>query len=446
MLIAIVLCSLSFVICLSAGRRSLIWGLVAVAAVGYFYGIVRANVNAPAAHFIFDAGVVGLYAALVFRPLGHEQQYRMAALKAWVGLLIIWPLLLFFIPLQDPLVQLVGLRGNIFLLPFLLLGAQLQSHDRCKLAVSFAVLNLVAFGFGVAEFFIGVPQFFPRNEVTELIYKSKDIANFTAYRIPATFGSAHAYAGTMVLTLPLLIGALVRKWRVYLMICAISASLMGVLMSGARVHFVVAALVVMAASFSLRKRLGSALGWLILLVCIGWVASNQERLQRFAQLKDPEVIVTRLSSSVNMGFMDAAAQYPLGNGLGGGGTSVPYFLRDRIYKPISLENEYARIMLEQGIIGLFFWVTFIGWLLTRHFDARRDPWRIGRRLAWCTCAAYFSVGVIGTGLLTSIPQTSLFLLLAGWIAVSPLPAQTTAVSQAPPQSDRSSHNIAEQYV
>ena len=58
----------SFVLCLGAfvgvfwfTRRSLVAGLSAALAVGYMYGIVRANVPQSFSHFIFDAGAGGLY-------------------------------------------------------------------------------------------------------------------------------------------------------------------------------------------------------------------------------------------------------------------------------------------------------------------------------------------------------------------------------------------------
>jgi hypothetical protein len=80
-----------------------------------------------------------------------------------------------------------------------------------------------------------------------------------------------------------------------------------------------------------------------------------------------------------------------------------------------MENEYARIMLEQGIAGLLIWILFILWLLTHRRERRPDAWYLGRRLAWVSCAVYFMIGLTGTGLLTSIPQSGLFLLLVGWV-------------------------------
>jgi hypothetical protein len=80
-----------------------------------------------------------------------------------------------------------------------------------------------------------------------------------------------------------------------------------------------------------------------------------------------------------------------------------------------MENEYARIMLEQGIIGLLIWIVFIIWLFTRREPNRRDSWYLGRRLAFVACAASFVTGLIGTGLLTSVPHSALLFLLVGWV-------------------------------
>jgi hypothetical protein len=81
-----------------------------------------------------------------------------------------------------------------------------------------------------------------------------------------------------------------------------------------------------------------------------------------------------------------------------------------------MENEYARIMLEQGIFGLCLWVAFIVWLLTRTRGKRFDSWQHGAQLAWYACAMSFGFGLLGTGLFTSVPQTCLLLISAGWVA------------------------------
>ena len=395
-------------------------GLVAVFAVGYAYGITRANLPETYSHFIFDSGVLGLYATQLFRRLSPLNESKVSPLRPWFEFLVAWPLLLFLIPIQDRLVQLVGLRGNIFFLPFLLFGARLDGDDRHRLALWIAGLNLAAFAFAGAEYLMGLERFFPHNRMTELIYISKDIAGHTAFRIPSIFANAHAYASTMAITLPLLIGSVVqnrkRDRHSYLLVAAIVSSLLGILMTGTRTHFVVAGIILIVATFSLRTRVAYALGWLILLGGIGWGISGEDRLQRFLSLSDTDAVAERVAVSVNMSLVDAAQQYPMGNGLGGGGTSIPYFLQDRIKNPVVLENEYARIMLEQGILGLVIWLAFIFWLLTRRDNWQtHDPWHVGRRLAWCACASYFAASVVGTGMLTAVPFTSLLLLSAGWI-------------------------------
>lgn len=413
------LCLISFALCYWAGRRSLVSGIVAVLAVGYAYGITRANVPETFSHFIFDAGVVGLYVAQLFRRLSPIEEIKVAPLRMWLEFLIAWPLLLFLVPIQDLLIQFVGLRGNIFLLPFIFLGARLSGEDRYRLALWIAGFNLLAFCFAGTEYILGLERFFPHNHVTELIYLSKDVVGHTSYRIPASFANAHAYGGTMVIGLPLLLGALVQKHKtnlqLQLLVLGVGTALLGILMSAARSHFIVAAVLVVVATFSLRSRFGYALGWLILLCGVGWLVSGEQRLQRFKELGSPEAVQERISWSVNMNFVEIAKQYPFGNGLGGGGTSIPYFLQDRIINPIGMENEYARIMLEQGLVGLFIWVLFIVWLLSRRDRDPYDSWYLGRRLAYVSCFVFFVSALIGTGLLTSIPQSSLFFLLVGWV-------------------------------
>src|SRR6266566_2057292 len=144
MTLSLYLCLISFAFCYWAGRRSLVSGLVAVLAVGYAYGITRANVPETFSHFIFDAGVVGLYAAQLFRRLSPIEEGRVAPLRMWLEFLIAWPLLLFLVPIQDLLVQFVGLRGSIFLLPFIFFGARVDADGRYRLARWVAGLNMLA--------------------------------------------------------------------------------------------------------------------------------------------------------------------------------------------------------------------------------------------------------------------------------------------------------------
>ncbi|MET0626548.1 MAG: hypothetical protein ABW250_26675, partial [Pyrinomonadaceae bacterium] len=428
-MLSVGLCLLAFAFSYAAGKRSLVAGLSVVFAVGYLYGILRANVPEPSSHFIFDAAVAGLYLTQLWRRPSGEERRSQQLLRLWVGLLVAWPVILFFVPVQSYPVQMVGLRGNVFLLPFLLLGGRLRDEEVYKLALWLGALNLLAAAFAGAEFFLGVERFYPRNEVTDLIYKSAVDDDFmnpersTALRIPSTFTSAHAYAGMMVMSLAFLIGAWAlprergRRER-RLLYAAMAVSLVGVFAAAARSPVVILAAMLVTVFLSVRLR---AHGWVFLLVMlagVGWIVSSEARLQRFMTLQDVEFVGERVSWSVNDNFTQLLAEYPLGNGLGGGGTSMPYFLASEVSPPSTyMENEYARIVLEQGVLGLCLWVAFIGWLFTRRNIRRSDPWHVGRRLVWVACAAFFATGMIGKGLFTSIPGTALILLGAGWIAV-----------------------------
>jgi hypothetical protein len=437
----LVICLAGFALALLTGRRSLTAGLGSVLTVGYLYGILRANYLDTFAPFLFDAAALGFYAGVLLRPLPPAGGPT-AALRGWVFVLAGWVVVMFFLPLQHPLIQLVGLRGNAFLLPFLLVGGWLRGEDAGRLSVWLACLNVLAVGFAAAEFVVGVPAFYPQNAVTELIYNSNDVAGYTALRIPATFANAHAYAGTMVSTVPWLVGALVqpgRRWwaRGWLMI-GIAAALLGVFLTATRVGIVLLCVLVLVTTVSGRLRGASWLGWVAMLAGVGYVVSTEERMQRFLTLFNTEEVLERMEGSVNLSFFELLSRYPMGNGLGAGGTSIPFFLQGLIANPVSLENEYSRILLEQGVVGLALWAAFIAWVFTRPTPPRGAPWWLGWRLLWYASAGNFALAVLGTGLMTAIPMTVLLFLGLGFMATYH-PAPAPAVARDPvrgPGDDR----------
>ena len=301
-----------------AGKRSLRAGIAAVICVGYAYGIVRANILHTLTHLLFDGAVLALYMTQLFEGRGVDYRYRTQDLRVWLVLLIAWPTLLFAVfPGNAPLVELVGWRANVFLLPFLLLGARLDDEDIYEIARVVAILNIGAALVGSAEFVLGIDRFFPENAVTEIIFKSKDLVGRTAYRIPSTFTSGHAYAGTMVLTLPFLTAGWMRsrggRWHLTFGI-AIIATVLGVFMAAARIHTVVAAILIVVATFSGGMALGQRFRWVLALAVIVWVVGGDERLQRFTTLRDTEMIATRVSGSVNESFVDVVSDTPSATG------------------------------------------------------------------------------------------------------------------------------------
>src|SRR5713226_1137409 len=182
-MVALLICIVGFLGALWAGRRSLSAGCLIVAAAGYGYGILRANLFTPFSHFIFDSALVGLYASqFLFKAKGAADRTHNPLLNSWVFLLIAWPLLLLFLPFQPLLVSIVGLRGNMFLLPAILIATRLRSEDLTRLAYGFAVLNLIACSFGIAEYTIGIEPFYPLSPLTSTIYGSYDSGG--GHRIP----------------------------------------------------------------------------------------------------------------------------------------------------------------------------------------------------------------------------------------------------------------------
>ncbi len=427
---AIGVCVVAFLLCYWAGRRSLGQGLVALMVVGYFYGILRANLLTAASHFIFDAGMIGLFLSPKWRAVSQAEKKHSRVLLLWAAFLIAWPCLLLFLPFQPFLVSLVGLRGNVFFIPLLLIGGRMNRKDLIELSVGMAILDLVAVGFASVEYVLGVPRFYPMSPVTDIIYASQDVQG-GFFRIPAIFTSAHAFGGTMVNTMPFLIGlwnSAQNRFHRLLGLIALPAALLGILMSATRQNFVFgSAMIVFVIATSKMKPKHRAV-FLVIIGLIAIAALTNSRFQRFKSLGDTEGVTERIAGSVNRGFWEIFVQYPMGNGLGGGGTSMPYFLQGQVRNPIGMENQYAAILSEQGVIGLFIWLAFVGWFFLRVRVAfAKGPWATTRRMLWCLTAVILATGWIGTGMLTSIPGTVLMMLAIGW---STLPQRSTVPADA----------------
>src|SRR5579871_115166 len=414
---SILLCFLALASTFWAGRRSLGLGIAVLLAWGYTFGIVRANLMTQACYFIFDAALLGLYVSQKWFDRGDAK--RAGVLRTWLAILVIWPILILVLPFQPLLVSLVGLRGSILFLPMLLLGSKMRSSDLRQLWIGLAVLNLVALGFAVAEYLLGVPRFYPYNAATLIIYSSVDVAG-GFYRIPAIFSNAHSFGGTMVASIPFLIGGWDEakgKSRI-LALAGIVAAFFGVLMSATRLNFIIGVALLGAAMWNRSMKGSRRMVFVLLVGVLSVVALRNERFQRFKSLSDTESVESRISGSVNRTFLEILLEYPMGNGLGGGGTSLPYFLEGQVRNPIGMENEYVRIMAEQGVIGLIAWAGFVLWFFSRLPIAfGGTSWVTSRKLVFSLSAFGLLAGLIGTGMLTAIPHTAMLLLGMGWTSL-----------------------------
>ncbi len=328
---------------------------------------------------------------------------------------------MFLIPMQHPLIQLVGLRGNAFLVPFLLVGCRLTREEALGLAMWLSALNHVALAFGIAEYFLGVPAaFYPENPVTQIIYRSKDVAGFTAFRIPATFSNSASFGATMAISVPWILGGWVQPglvdWRRGFLVSGVVMAMVGVFLCASRTPVVLLGVVAVAATLSGRLRGAIWLVWALVILGVGYIVLNEDRMQRFLSLQDTEFVMQRIEGSINMSFVDLLLTYPFGNGLGAGGTSIPFFLQYLLTDVIWVENEYARIFLEQGVAGLALWLAFIVWIARRRPADGRDRWLFGKQLLWLYVLAVFANSALGVGLMTAIPGSAIFFLSIGFLA------------------------------
>lgn len=401
-------------------RLSLGHGLAWVVGVGYFNGVIRANYLSVFTTFMFDAALLGLFlGAAVFhrqrivpilgRPLGH-----------WWLALSAWPLLLALVPINDYFIQAIALRATVWFLPALLLGACVNGRDVSVLRSALVWLNLAALAVGLYVYRNGVEAVYPENAVTEIIYNSRD-AGDGYRRIPSTFLSSHAYGATMFASIIFLVsGMITGRPRASTKAClaiGVAAAVVGVAMCGARQPILGAMLVLFGAWWAggFSARLGGVV--FVLIAGGAFVVSFDERFQRILTLEDSEAVAVRLHGSMNEQFVDLLFKYPVGAGMGTSvGTSVPYFLADRAPTPIGMENEYSRILVDQGWVGLVLWIGFLIWLHARPPSMKTSQGQSAAGLFYAATFVSWATAAIGTGTLTSIPGSFLLLLQMGAVA------------------------------
>lgn len=416
-------CFLSFLLVVRLGWRSLGRGVGATLAVGFFYGILRGRFPDGYSHFMFDSALLGLYLSQFSRAPSREVQARTRAVKAWTLALGLWPLVAILtsigLPTAQPLaIQLVGLRASVLFLPVLVLGGRMSPEDMSQVYRWILALTPVAFVFALLELRFGVETFFPLNDITAIIHMSSDVGEERFLRIPATFGNAHAYAGTMLGVLPILMGWERRaRWRV-VRIAVLVAAVLGIFISGARTPVIQLGLMVVLLVLTTPLPRGWLAGMAVVGVIVAYVVSDNPRFRRFETLEDTDYVQERVSWSLNKSLFEVVSDFPMGSGLGSAaGTNVPFFLMSEALPQLGLENEYGRIALEQGLPGLVLWACFILWaLLRRPKDVARRWGLFQLRLMWILSLLAWGNAMIGTGLLTSIPFTLLLMLQMGLVA------------------------------
>jgi hypothetical protein len=402
--------------------RSIGLGLLAVIGVGYFNGVVRANFLSIHTTFMFDSALLGLYLGFIAGwPRELATVFRSPAGK-WVIVLIAWPAMLTLVPVNDYLVQLVAFRGTVWFLPVLLIASCMRARDLTVIARGLSVLNLAALGGAIYVYQFGVESLYPRNAVTDIIYKSQDVAGFQYHRIPSFFLSAHAYGGAMLFSLPFLLDRLFGRGVALLdrtlALAGTAAALLGILMCAARVPAVVLGIMLVIAW--VVARLSPLIGILAVgIVTTGAaVALTNERLQRVMTLEETEIISDRVRASANESFFELMADYPAGAGMGSSfGTSIPYFLADRAPVAVGLENEYSRIHIDQGLVGLGLWLAFLVWLFHRPPPAMLNvPWGLGIVFMYSLALTNWLTAFMGAGTLSSVPGSVLLLMQMGILA------------------------------
>jgi hypothetical protein len=427
-MIGIALCIFAFALTYRLARQSLGAALSSLFAFGYAYGLLRAYVTDVGTHFVFDAALAGVYAGRFSVPTTEEERARSQTARTWALVLAGLPVVCMayspILPDSQPLlIQVVGLRDATYALPLLILGARIKREDLDTLAQVVAALNLLALGCAMLEYIYGVEAIVPQSRVTDIVFMAKDVSTLGGnfYRIPSTFVSAHSYGGAMALSLPFVTHGLESGRRTRLLCWAgLGAAAIGTFLCGARLPVVVLAAATIYVLLSLRMRAATIFAFAVSGCGVLYLVTHLERMQRFMTMADSDEITNRLAGSVNMGFFDLLTSYPLGAGLAKAfGTSIPYFLSADALPQVGIENEYGHIAVEEGVLGLALWISFLAIVISRRQQATVTS-QAGATYVRALVAATWLSALMGSGALYGVPSASLLLILMGIRIAEPI--------------------------
>ena len=231
-MISIGLCVVAFLACVYMGRKSLVAGLCTLMAVGYAYGIVRANLPDGFSHLIFDAGTLGPLCRAARRGVSRVAAHAVRGRAQLADRAD---------RVADGAVRhaLAGSADSAGRparqhLPAAVRAARLAAHRRRRLQAGAVVRRAER-----RRRRCWPPSSSPSASSRSSRATPSPISSIAArtsrttprYRIPSSFANAHSYAATMVLTIVIIAGAWVQghhgKWQPRLMGAGLLASVLG---------------------------------------------------------------------------------------------------------------------------------------------------------------------------------------------------------------------------
>ena len=202
------------------------------------------------------------------------------------------------------------------------------------------------------------------------------------------------------------------------MLAGLVAACIGVAICGSRAPIVAGVMIIIVAwifsGFSVRVGMPIVVGF----VAVTALIFSNERFQRITSLAEQNVVAHRFKGSVNETFFGLLFEYPFGAGMGSSvGTSIPYFLQTRAPKPIGLESEYSRILIDQGWIGLLLWLLFIFWLHVPwpRTQGSRSAFHFGTIMIYAGSLTTWATATLGAGVLSAVPGSAILLINMGII-------------------------------
>ncbi|MEX2628339.1 MAG: hypothetical protein WD341_00260 [Tistlia sp.] len=429
------------------------WGFLGLLIYMPFAGVVTLALHPADFPKLLKDLLFAIPCLVMFFASGRDGLAR-AALPSWLGLAIALFAFVAFAQAGNPSlydwrVAVIGLKVALLYIPLIYVAA---AYCETRADVELLMRRLLLVGlvpclFGILCFFLAIAVGYQPLMTALYGEAARGVTQgFTRFdfgthlgRFNSTFTFAAQYGQfTLAMLVPgyaVAFGDSQARWRLLGRI-SLAVFVVAGLLSGSRSLFVFAPLLLLLALLvdaRITKLLaGVLLGPLFMLAVLELLGFDV--LQLFTGVGD---LAASYSQDVAVGdLLGTLAQHPLGTGTGMGTVAARHVLPDTV-RLVTVENYYAKIVLEMGVFGLLALLALFGGILLTGFGARRQTGGTALQPVASILFAYLLTIMVTSGkgwALDLDPVNVYFWVFAGLLLKLPrLASPATAAAAAPQQ-------------
>lgn len=399
------------------------FGVFFIVIFSYFLIMFKRIVDVPFGVFL-DSGILLMFIALLFRKMGHKNDWSFA--KNPISMMILLWISYNLLQVINPsaasreawMYTVRGMAGTIVFYYIILYTLDSYRYLIRLFKLIFG-LCLLAGVYSIFQEYVGLAPWEERwlmadIERYKLIFQGGRIRKFSFLSDPTTFGIMMAYMFVMAYTM--LFGPYKTKYKIILGFSCL-VFMMGAFWSGTRTAYLVIpaglVFVTLAAMMKGNRRLVGVTSVVFLMGALATQApTTNSTLYRVQTAFKPTQDASYQVRLETQGRIKSIVQrHPFGGGLGSCGAWGKRFSPHTVFADIEPDSGYVRVAVELGWIGLIIYnlLLFVGiWTAVRNLVRTRDPVIVNLYMAMSGLLFSLIVANYGQEAIILVPNSIVF--------------------------------------